>query len=383
MPDVTAPLIDSAAAVEELADLARQRGRLAFDTEFVWERTYFPKLGVVQVALDERNCHLIDATNPDVIAPLGPVLADPEVEVILHDAPQDLTILRRATGAYPRHIFDTRTAAGFGGMSSVLSLVDLLAELQGVTLANEATRTDWLARPLSEIQIAYALDDVRYLPAVRDTILERIQAREREGWLREEMDALEDPDIYRERDPMEQYTRLKGTGRFSGRDLAVLRELTAWRESEARERDRPRSFILPDKLLLALARRKPRNAGELRAVEGLPDRKLKRYREEILAAIQRGLGLDKADCPKPPAIMDRRPLRALLGKAVIFARKKSEGAELDPPFVATRSEVENLVMFGEGADPEQHRLLRGWRRDLLGSELIAFAIRNGARRGSG
>ena len=93
------------------------------------------------------------------------------------------------------------TAAGFGGMSSVLSLVDLLAELQGVTLANEAPRTDWLARPLSEIQIAYALDDVRYLPAVRDTILERIQAREREGWLREEMDALEDPDIYRERDP--------------------------------------------------------------------------------------------------------------------------------------------------------------------------------------
>ena len=366
-------MIDSAAAVADLAERARARGRVAIDTEFVWERTYYPRLGVVQIGLDQEDCHLIDASKSDVVAPLGPVLADPAVELILHDAPQDLTILRRATGAFPLNVFDTRTAAGFAGMSSVLSLKDLVAHQLDVTLDNDSTRTDWLARPLSDRQIAYALDDVRYLPAMRDRILEQIRVRERECWLREEMEVLNEADLYRERDPMEQYSRIKGTGRLSARELAILRELTAWREVESRTVDRPRSFTLPDKILLAIARRKPDSEAVLQSVNDLSERKLKRYARDLLEAVGRGLSTPAADCPTPAVRIDKRRLRVQLSKAVAFAKKRSEREDLDPPFVATRSEIENLVMHGPGEKPQRHRLLRGWRRDLLGNELLAFA----------
>ena len=265
-------MIDSPEALEALVERALQADCVALDTEFVWERTYYPRLGVVQVGFARDDSALIDAVALTDLSPLGRLLAAAEVVKVLHDAPQDLTILRRATGAYPRNIFDTRRAAGFVGLSATISLGDLLRETLGVSLTKTEARTDWLRRPLSPGQQAYAHDDVRFMPEARAELLTRARQRRREAWLNEELAAYDDPALYDERDPHEQYLRIGGAGRLSPPQRAVLRELTAWREEEARRRDRPRSHIIPDKALTALARRLPRTQAHLSAVHALSDR---------------------------------------------------------------------------------------------------------------
>jgi ribonuclease D len=347
---------------------------VALDTEFVWERTYYPKLGVVQIGFSEEECFLIDVPALEDLSPLGRILADPEIQIILHDAQQDLTILRRATGAFPRNVFDTRCAAGFVGLSSVLSLSDLMRQVIDQELPHNETRTNWLHRPLSKKQEAYALDDVRYLPATRQTLLDHARKRHLEAWLQEELGGYDAPELYEERDPRLQFRRLKGAGRFSARDLAVLRELAAWREEEARYRDRPRSYIIPDKMLLTCVRRKPRSPAALKSVKGLSERKIRHYGALILEAIETGLAVRAEERPQPlEPPRDKRPFREQLDLAVAHLKQKSMEQEIDPPLVATRSEIEKLVMEGRNAPPERHRLLRGWRREFLGTELLALA----------
>jgi ribonuclease D len=368
-------MIDTPEALETLIERAMSSKYVALDTEFVWERTYYPKLGVIQVGFSEEECFLIDVPALEDLSPLGKIIENPDIEIILHDAPQDLTILRRATGAFPRNVFDTRCAAGFGSLSSVLSLNDLVLQTIDIELLHNETRTDWLHRPLSDKQEAYALDDVRYLPTTREALIARAQKRNREAWLQEELAEYDAPELYEERDPRLQFRRLKGAGRFSARDQAVLRELTAWREEEARQRDRPRSHIIPDKMLLTLAHRKPQSLPSFKSIKELSERKVSHYGEVILQAIETGLAVRAEECPQPlEHPRDKRPFREQLNLAVAHMRKKSMEREIDPPLVATRSEIEKLVMEGGNAAPERHRLLRGWRREFLGLELLALAV---------
>ena len=154
-------LIDSSQMVERIVARGFEDGRVAIDTELLWERTYYPRLAIVQIALSEEEWYLVDAAIPDILAPLGPLLEDVNVVKILHDAAQDLAVLRRATGRSPRSIYDTRVAAGFAGLSSTVSLGTLLLELMEVELPKTETRTDWFQRPLTQSQIDYAADDVR------------------------------------------------------------------------------------------------------------------------------------------------------------------------------------------------------------------------------
>ena len=181
-------MIDTASGLRSLVDRARKTGVVALDTEFVWERTYYPQLGLVQVGLSDDDCSLVDAAALD-LTPLGEILEDPAIVKILHDAQQDLSLLRRATGSAARNVFDTQLAAGFVGLSATASLQDLVQALFDVTLPKTATRTDWLRRPLSDEQVDYALDDVRYLPEAREILLDRAERLGRAGWMAEELDA--------------------------------------------------------------------------------------------------------------------------------------------------------------------------------------------------
>ena len=164
-------MIDTTEKLHVLVERARKIDAVALDTEFVWERTYYPRLGLIQLALSREECFLIDPCALEDLSPLGELLADPTVVKIFHDASQDLAILRSATGAEPKSIFDTRLAAGFGGLSSTLSLAALVEILLDVKLKKTETRTNWLKRPLHPQQKDYALDDVRYLRKVRVLLL--------------------------------------------------------------------------------------------------------------------------------------------------------------------------------------------------------------------
>jgi ribonuclease D len=254
-----ASMIDSPAALAEVVGYCHRLDSIALDTEFVWERTYYPRLGLVQVAAQAGECWLVDAVALRDLTPLAALLEAPQVTKVLHDAPQDLTILRRATGAYPARVYDTRCAAALAGLSSTTSLAELVAATVGVQLAKTESRTNWVQRPLSSEQVQYAAEDVCYLHAVRCELQRRVAALGRAEWVEQELAGMAEPSLYDERDPHIQYQRLKGAGRLSRRELAVLRELAAWREEEARRRDRPRRRVVEDHVLLDLARRQPRS----------------------------------------------------------------------------------------------------------------------------
>ncbi|MFA6111036.1 MAG: HRDC domain-containing protein [Candidatus Latescibacterota bacterium] len=362
------PMIDTPEALARLAGRLEQAERIALDTEFVWDRTYYPKMGLVQVGLDDGECYLIDAVALPDLSTLAPAVSSPERVKILHDAPQDLTIVRRVTGAFPRTVFDTRCAAGLAGLSSTTSLGDLVAQAIGVSLPKTESRTNWLQRPLAPEQVEYAVDDVRYLGPVRAELLSRVAALGRAEWLTEELGGLDDPELYVERDPQQQYLRVRGAGRASPRELAILRELAAWREEEARRCDRPRERVLPDASLVRLARSRPRALEQLRGTQGLA----RRYVEPILEAVARGLAVPDRECPRRRRIRDEARAEALLEQAMSLVRHRSQAAGIDAPFVATRAEVRGLMADGPAALPEQHRLLRGWRRGVVGEELLAL-----------
>ena len=362
-------MIDTQQALVAFCQRAQEAECLALDTEFVWNRTYYPKLGVIQVGLSVEDCHLIDAPAIEDLTPLGQIISNPEIVKILHDAQQDLTILKRATGAHPYNVFDTRCAAGLAGMSSTSSLAELLENVVGVSLEKSETRTDWLQRPLSDEQVSYAIEDVCYLHETREKLIERIAQMGRQEWLREELATYEDPALYDERDEREQYERVKGAGRATPRERAIIRELAAWRETEARRRDRPRSHVISDEAITLLARRKPHTLKDLEDVRGLP----RRDTERVLGLVQNGLSVPDSQCPRRPRRrrrMDDDALEEMLGRAMDYLRKTSEENALDAPFVAPRAEVRALVSEGGQSSGEAFRVLRGWRRALVGEGLI-------------
>ena len=362
-----AALIDSQGELAALVDRAARQSLVALDTELVWERTYYPNLGIVQLALSDSDLHLIDAAAVDLAA-LGPLLADAKVTKVLHDAVQDLAILRRAGGVAPRNVFDTRVAAGFAGLSSTVSLRDLLAELVGVDLHKTETRTDWLRRPLTETQIGYALDDVRFLHAAHRELLGRARERGVESWLREEMSALDDQSLYEERDPRRQFERIKGRGRLTRRELAILRELTAWRERQARATNRPREWVLPDRILLMLAQCKPAGTEELSRFR---DRRLRRYGEAVVGAVKEGLDIPGERLPcRHPRPRHEKSFAARSKAAIELLERRSADKGIDHALVATRAEIRALVRDGEQATGERHALLRGWRKRFVGAELM-------------
>jgi ribonuclease D len=363
-------LINSPEALADVVESARRADAVAIDTEFVWERTYYPRLGLVQVGLGPEEVYLLDAPALD-LSPLGAVLADASVTKIVHDAVQDLTILRRATGADPRNVFDTQLAAGFIGLGASISLQNLLGELAGVRLDKGATRSDWLQRPLTKAQLSYAADDVRYMVAAYREMQARLAARGREAWAAEEMAHLNDAERFQEDDPRERYRSVRGRGRkgFSGRDYAVLRELAAWREEVARNQDRPRGHILDDSLLIEIALRKPTTEEKLRGLRGISDRDVARHGEALLAAVQAGVDAPRESWPerngRPNEDVTQTP-RLDLVQAFIRGRGEREG--VDPVLVANRADVERLVALPPDRLRE-HPVLHGWRREFIGADL--------------
>ena len=365
------PLINTPNELETLVNRALDAPCVGIDTEFVWEQTYYPRLGIIQVGLSENDCHLIDAVTLSDLSPLGTLLSDPHTVKILHDAQQDLWILRRITDAIPCNIFDTRCAAGFAGLSSNLSLGNLLRMRLNIQLPKTETRTDWLRRPLSDKQLEYALDDVRFLPALREHILTDIQRRGRENWLAEELRQYDIAKLYDDRAPEEQYTRVKGTGRLSRRDMAIVRELAAWREKKARQVDRPRNRVISDDAIVQIARRKPQSIQSLKRVRGIARATINQYGNSLLNTVQRGLAIDEKNCP--PISLPVRPdpfEDARLDLAMAFMRGQCLSEGIDIAMVASRSEVKEFISSQKNAT--DNPLHTGWRREFLGADLIAL-----------
>ena len=362
-----AELITTAAELEQVAARLLQTDAVAVDTEFFWERTFYPILGLVQLATGDHACWLVDTVRIRDLASLGPVLASPVITKVLHDAPQDLGILARATGAWPRRIFDTRLAAGFADLAPTCSLQTLLRQVLGVELSKAETRSDWLRRPLSANQVRYAADDVRHLLPLREELLARCAGDAVREWLREESARLDDPTAYQDRDPRCMYLRVKGGARLGARQLAILRELAAWRETEARQRDWPRGHFLPDDVLVTLARVAPADRQTLAGIPDVPRNLPDDVRANLLTAVARGLSAPDAACPQPSAdnVSSRRALQPQRERLLAHIRSVCHACHIHPSLVASRADADSFVwQLAEGTAAD-HPLSRGWRKRFV------------------
>lgn len=365
MPSVE--LITTSEGLEQVAGRLLHTEAVAVDTEFFWERTFYPLLGLVQLATGDGDCWLIDTVRIRDLRPLGPVFATPSITKVIHDAPQDLGILARATGALPRTILDTRLAAGFAGFGATCSLQALLRQALGIEVSKAETRSDWLRRPLSANQLRYAADDVLHLTALREKLLAGCASDTVRGWLAEELARLDDSATYRDRDPRLMYLRVKGGSHLNARQLACLRELAAWREEEARARDWPRAHVLPDDLLVSIARLAPADRRMLGALQDLPRNMPDAVITRLLETVARGLAVPDDECPRAtsddPAL--RHALKSQSDRLLSHIRSACATYGIDPALVASRADADSYVQGLAKGTVADHPLAKGWRRSFV------------------
>lgn len=367
-------MIDTAEGLQQLIDRAKRAEAVALDTEFVWERTFYPNLGLIQIGLSEEEVYLVDAVALRDLSPLGDLMEDRSVVKVLHDAEQDLTIISRATGVTPQNIFDTQWSSGLVGLTATISLQDLVQQTCGVSLSKGETRTNWLKRPLSNNQLEYAEDDVRYMLRARNWLLKEIDARGRRAWLDSEMARFDDPSLYDDPDPYGQYKRVKGrgVGRLTARQRAFLRELAAWREEEARATNQPRRRVVDDDVLIQLAQRPPKR-NERPRIRSLDSQIWATHAPAIWDAIERGRQVPESELPLVPRQpADDERLQVLTSLAQSMVAGECKRADIDPRIIATKAEIRRVVEVMDKDGMEPVRVLEGWRSDFIGTKLTAF-----------
>jgi ribonuclease D len=358
-----------------IAARARETGRLGIDTEFMGEGRYRPLLCLVQVVtLDdagESQVTVLDPLDGEGFdhGPLAEVLADPEVQIVFHAGRQDVAILRRCWDTTVTNIFDTQIAAGFAGLRAQLGYEPLLNEILGVRLQKSASFTKWDARPLSDEQVAYAREDVLHILQIADKLQDRLDAMGRLQWAIEECRFLES--INDDRDVDVLLERLPRAGSLDPGVRAVARELLAWREDTARETDRPVSSVLQDAALVEIAKRKPKTMERLTQIRGLHEGTLRRRGTAIIRAVERGRELPgiPSDFERGPApSVDDAPLIAL-GESLV--RTRAMEAEVAYELLAARADLQKIVVaVRDGGEEPPVRTLEGWRREVVGEELL-------------
>jgi len=361
-------ITDTAALVRFCAE---QRGTsfVAVDTEFMRERTYWPILCLVQVA-GPTQAAAIDPLAPGIdLTPLLALMADEGILKVFHAARQDVEIFFNLSGTVPKPLFDTQIAAmvcGFGDAASYETLVGKLAQ---ASLDKSSRFTDWSHRPLTERQIHYALADVVHLRTVYERLQQRLASNGRAGWFAEDMAGLADPATYRS-DPSEAWRRFRLRGRVDPRFFGVLREVAAWRETAARQRNLPRGRIMRDEAVLEIAAHTPKTIEALARSRSLGKGvAIGKLGNEILEAVQRGLANAKVLEPPAPSRADTPPgLGPLIELLRVLLKQRCEEHQVAQRLVATAEDLETIAADDRASVPA----LSGWRYEIFGRDAIAL-----------
>lgn len=350
---------------EELAafcDRASTCKVLAIDTEFLREKTYYPKLCLVQVAAG-NDIAAVDPLRVRDLSPLAALLEAPDVTKVFHACSQDLEVLLDGMGVVCAPVFDTQLAAAFLGMRQQVSYGSLVEAYCGVHLPKAESLTDWSRRPLDPEQLAYAEDDVRYLPGIYERMLSELTRRDRLSWVGPEMAELCDVSRVR-RDPSEAYLRLRRSGSLTRRQLALAREVCAWRERAAAERDVPRKWVLSDEVVVEVCKRAPASLERLRRVRGT-EQLSERDARGVLAAVERGRSCPPEECPRVVKHLRPSPeTEGVIDLMYAVLRLISERSGVATQLIATRDDLLEFLQ-NQGSS----RLASGWRRELAGATL--------------
>ncbi|MDK2972368.1 MAG: ribonuclease [Candidatus Sumerlaeota bacterium] len=365
--------IESPKALRAFCKRLDPHAPLAVDTEFVGERTYYPELEVIQLTDGAGNTAVVDAKAIGKGEPLAALLTNASREKIFHSGAQDLPILERFAGSIPWPVFDTQLAAAMIGLGAQVSYQNLVEMCLGKRVDKGQTASDWSQRPLKQAQLDYAATDVAHLHALRAYMIERLEKMGRLEWYREEQQKrAEDSTKRADMADEELYTTVKEWMKLSGRQLAVLRELTAWREQEARRQNVPRKKIMPDPGLVGLSRIIPQSRADVQGARQLPAGPLYRYIDELLPLIRKASELPKEQWPKKPVTQRPDVPAGFVELMQSLVRTMAEQEQIASALLATSSELTSLVNNRHRIEDLDLPVLRGWRRELVGAKLIAL-----------
>lgn len=355
---------------DQLAKLCEQIKKepwLALDTEFLREKTYYPKFCLLQIATPQWVA-CIDPIALPKLDELFDAIYNPAIVKVFHSCRQDLEIFYQLTGKLPSPIFDTQVAAPLLGFQDNPGYAMLVSSLLSINLNKAHTRADWSKRPLTEAQIEYAADDVIYLCQIYQIMVQKLTELGRIDWLKQDFAELENPALYTVA-PEQAWFKIKGKNKLTGKQLSIIQTLAQWREKTAQSEDRPKSWLLRDELLFDMAKLQPETVEELANVRGINERAVNRYGQElcqlITAAKNRApLPLNEKDRPTKKT----QQQEAILDILTALVRIRAEENSLNPTILASRKDLEALLFN----DDDECPILHGWRFTMAGRELIGL-----------
>jgi ribonuclease D len=353
MPD--AIWIDRSDALPALARTLETQESIGVDTEFLRERTFFPKLCLLQIKAG-AHIYCVDTLKIGSLDPLLPVLTSPAVRKVIHAARQDLEAVYLTGRRVISPVFDTQIAAACIGLKPQVGYAELVKTLLEVTIPKGQTRTDWSKRPLTREQLEYAADDVLYLGEIASRLAERLRTLKRERWVTEDCLALEDRRLY-EPDPAQAWARLRGVAQLAPSARARAKTIAIWREQEARERDLPRAWILSDASLFSIAQ------GD--SVHSLNDELARKLNAALDAASRNSADLDPTDLEPGQDLRPTPEQKALIERLAKIVDARAAELEVNAEILAPRGELKALAMGRR----ESHAL-SGWRREEIGLRLL-------------
>ena len=360
---MTIEYLDRADQLGALCDRIRQEPWIALDTEFLREKTYYPKFCLLQIAAPGWVA-CVDPLAISDLSPLFEAIYDPNLTKVLHSCRQDLEIFYQITGKVPGPIFDTQIAAPLLGFQENPGYAMLVSSFLNVNLNKAHTRTDWTQRPLSQDQIQYAADDVIYLCKIYTQICQQLEQLGRRDWLESDFALLNNPELY-QLSPENAWLRIRGKNKLTGRQLSIMQTLSEWRERTAQQENKPRNWLASDDILLEMAKLQPLTLSDLAKIRGIGERTVNRHGKTLCQLIDTA----RQQPPKPlPAkgnpIKKTQQHEAILDVMNAVVRLRAEENSLNPVILATRKELEQLLQ-----QEDECALLQGWRYNMAGREL--------------
>jgi ribonuclease D len=360
---MTIQYINNHDQLDALCQLISQQPWIALDTEFLREKTYYPKFCLLQIASPDWVACIDPLTISD-LTPLLEAIYNPNIVKVLHACRQDLEIFYQITGKIPGPIFDTQIAAPLLGFQENPGYAMLVSSFLNINLNKAHTRTDWSERPLSADQIQYAADDVIYLCKIYTLMCEQLEKLGRLDWLNSDFELLNNSELY-QISPENAWLKIRGKNKLTGKQLSIMQALTEWREHTAQEENKPRNWLLQDDFLLELAKLQPITLGELAKIRNMSERTVNRYGKVLCELIATA----RQRPPKPLSEKERSSKKTQQHEAILdvlsaVVRIRAEENSLNPVILATRKDLEALLF-----DEEDCLLLQGWRYNMAGREL--------------
>ncbi len=364
----TIQYIDTPEQLEQLCQKIAVAPWIALDTEFLREKTYYPKFCLLQIATPEWVA-CIDPLAFKQLNNLFEVIANPKIIKVFHSCRQDLEIFYQLTGNVPKPVFDTQIAAPLLGIQDNPGYAMLVSTFLNVNLSKAYTRTDWSVRPLSPEQIQYAADDVIYLCQIYEIMQAKLMELDRFEWLEADFKALYNLDIYEVR-PENAWQRIKGKKKLTGKQLSIVQSLTQWREQLARSENKPRNWLIRDDLIIELAKLQPSTVKELSSVRQINDNLVRRHGKSLCRLITEAKQKNTSPLKNDDkSVKKTQQQEALLDVLFAIVRIRADENSINPNLLASRKELEKLLFKEEGCE-----VLKGWRFGMVGKELQALLL---------